>query len=167
MPKPIYLNPLFFFFSLFHSNSFQKPFLLSFCNPTMVKKCGGHSFRPRVRRSSPPPADSSNLGHPAAAVAALAAPYTVAAAAMPAPAAIQEIPTMGSDSAVDASAMRRYHTRVGPIPPPPPPICHILGHPGGPRRPRGPGHLTQESPPVLDPQSPNHHLLRALLKISL
>ena len=128
-----------------------------------------------MRRSSPPPVDSSNPGHPAAAVAALAAPHTAVAVAVPAPAAtavaIQEIPTMGSTSTAAAPALRRYHTRVGPIPtlppPPPPPIHHILGHPGGPHRPRGPGHPTQESPPVLDPQSPNHHLLKALLEISL
>ena len=43
-------------------------------SPGMAKTRGGHSHRPRVRTSSPPPTDGSNLGpHPTAvAVAPLA-----------------------------------------------------------------------------------------------
>ena len=47
------------------------------------------------------------------------------------------------------------------------PLRLTLGYPGGPRHPRGAGPLTQESPPILGPQSPSHHLFKALLEISL
>ena len=43
----------------------------------------------------------------------------------------------------------------------------ILGHLEGPRCPRGLGPPAQESPPVPGPQSPSHHLLKALQEISL
>ena len=70
-----------------------------------------------MRQSSPPPAGSSNPGL-TVVVAAPAAP--AAAAAMPAPttasATAQDIPA----STVATPVLRRYHTRVGPIPPSPP-----------------------------------------------
>ena len=47
------------------------------------------------------------------------------------------------------------------------PLRHILGHPGGPRRLRGLGPPNKESSLVPDIQSPSHHLLKALLEISL
>ena len=60
-----------------------------FPNPSMARTRGGHSFRPRVRPSSPPPA------------AGQSSPHVAAAATSPAP-----VPT--------ALAARRYDTRVGP-----------------------------------------------------
>ena len=44
------------------------------------------------------------------------------------------------------------------------PLRHILGHPGGPHRPRGPGPQVQGSPPTLSLISHNRHSIRALLE---
>ena len=63
-----------------------------FPNPSMARTHGGHSFRPRVHRSSPPP------------VAGQSTPLTATAAASHAPG-----PT--------AQAPRTYDTRVRPTPP--------------------------------------------------
>ena len=62
----------------------------------MARTRGGHSFRPRVRPSSPPPA-AGQSSPPVAIAAAIASPT-------PAP-----VPT--------APAPHRYDTRVGPTPP--------------------------------------------------
>ena len=62
----------------------------------MVKTRGGRAFRPRVRRSSPPP-----VTPPVAA-----------------PTAAQGSAAVGCSAA--APALRRYHTRVDPTPPSPP-----------------------------------------------
>ena len=74
------------------------------------------NHRPRVRQSSPPPAGSSNpiphsvVAAPAAVAAVVPAPAATAAAT-------QDTPTSSSTA---APIPRRYHTRVGPIPPSPP-----------------------------------------------
>ena len=108
--------------------------LLFFSSPTMVKMSRGHSFRPRVHRSSPPPAGGSNLG--SAVVAAAPPPTTASVVVVVHPPAIAAValataqggPVVGSAetaavshaSVVAAPALRKYHTRVGPIPPSPP-----------------------------------------------
>ena len=114
----------------------------------MVKTHGGHSFWPRVRQSSTPLAGDSNPVPVTAAttVATVPAPTATAATA-------QVIPAMGSASAAAAPAPRRYHTRVGSIPPSPP-------HPRPSRRAllfkrartSGPGESSSSRP--LEPQSP-------------
>ena len=49
-------------------------------------------------------------------------------------------------------------TGLGPLHP----ILHILSHPGGPHRPRGPGLLAQESNPFRDPGCHPLHRIRVL-----
>ena len=117
-PPPVSNN--FFSLEQKHSSS-HSLYLLPFSSPGMAKTRGGHSHRPRVRNSSPPPADDSNPG-----------PHLTAAATTPlataAPTASQG--TLSVVTAVAATAShapvptaptpRRYDTRVGPIPPSPP-----------------------------------------------
>ena len=96
-----------------------------------MKTRGGHSFRPRVRQSSPPPVSGSNLGHPATTVVppptAATAVTTTGTAVVPAPttttAAAQGSTAVGSimataapqASVAAAPTPRRYNTRVGPV----------------------------------------------------
>ena len=122
-PNP-YINPLFpfIFISPVTIPVSETPFSSQIfypSSPTMVKTRGAHSYRPRVHRSSTPPADTSTLG--AATVAgpsALAARPSATVAASPAPAAVQGTAAADAEgsSFVDP-AQRRYHTRVGPTPP--------------------------------------------------
>ena len=87
------------------------PFFSGF---SMVKTRGGSAFRPRVRRSSLPPAGGSSVAPPAVAEPVAAPPAAVVAP----PAAAQGSVAVGSSAA--APTPRRYHTRVGPTPPSPP-----------------------------------------------
>ena len=74
----------------------------------MAKTRGGHSFKPRVRPSPPPPANA-----------------TIAPIGVAAPAAGQNTPPAAAAASShafipDASTPRRYDTRVGPTPSSPP-----------------------------------------------
>ena len=61
LPPP---PPLFISLEHKHSSS-HSLHLLPFSSPGMAKTRGGHNHRPKVRTSSPPPADGSNPGpHP-------------------------------------------------------------------------------------------------------
>ena len=72
---------------------------------------------------------------------------------MPTPAAAQGIPAMGPASTAAAAAPRRYHTRVGPIPPSPPhPRPSRRAPPSKRARTSGPGESSSSRPP--EPQSP-------------
>ena len=101
-------------------------------SPVITKTRGGHSYRPRVRPSSPlPTADPA----PASATAvALAAPATATAPAPTAP-----VP-------------HRYETRVGPIPPSP---THPRPsrRPPPPKRARTPGLIESSSSRPQEPHS--------------
>ena len=66
-----------------------------FPNPSMARTRRGHSFRPRVHPSSPPPAVGQSTPPTTASVAALVASPSIA-----------PVPT--------ALAPRRYDTQVGP-----------------------------------------------------
>ena len=84
----------------------------------MAKTSRAHSYRPRVRRSSTPPVDTST---PRAAAAtgpnAPTAGPSAAVAASPAPATVQGTATADAEgSSSMAPSQRRYHTRVGPTP---------------------------------------------------
>ena len=121
-----------------------------------MKTRGAHSFRPRVRRHSPPGAPTVGgprtasvavpFGAPDPAVASPSVAPTPAAAAATslAPASTQgsAAPVAGVGSSSMAPARRRYHTRVGPTP-------HDLSYPNaqeGPNlRPRGVIHLETTS----------------------
>ena len=124
----------------------------------MVKTHGRHTFPPKVHHSSHPLAGSSN---PHSAAAAVVPASTAAAAAMPAPTAAQGSPAVGSSSAlasshppaVAAPPSRRYHTRVGPVPPSPPhPRPSRRAPPSKRARTSGPGESSNSRPP--EPQSP-------------
>ena len=123
---PLFKPPIFlsFFISNYLFSLERKHFsshslhLLPFSSPGMAKTSGGHSHKPRVRTSSLPPADGSNLG-PYPAAAAVTPPATAA------PAASQGTPTVAAAAVAATShapvpaalAPRRYDTRVGPTPP--------------------------------------------------
>ena len=138
----------------------------------MVKTCRVHTFKPRVCRSFPPSASSSNPG-PAIAVAPLASslaaaivvPVTTATtdAAVSAPTAAQGSTSVGSFSTAPASyppsasapAPRRYHTQVGIIPPSPPYPRPSQRAPLSKRsRTSSPGECSSSRPQ--EPQSPPH-----------
>ena len=52
----MHILTLFYFLEFCFTSIAEIPHLLHlFPNPSMVRTCGGHSFRPRVRPSSPPP----------------------------------------------------------------------------------------------------------------
>ena len=142
-PLPLYKPLLIPSFSFHAVSSFLKllyPFSPSFAG-SMVKTRGAHSFRPRVRQTSPPPAVSSSLGAPiaggpstasaamppvaptplAAAPPVASAPAT-AATTTPASIAIQgsvAAAAAGVGSSSVAPSQRRYNTRVRPTPPDP------------------------------------------------
>ena len=156
----LFKPPLFSFSIQFISETFLPLHLLSFSNPAMVKTRGGHNFRLRVRQCSPPLADSPNPGPAAASVvptpiaAHVAAPV---AATVPAPATAtavtQGIRDMGHVSTATAPPPRRYHTRVGPVPPSSPhPRPSRRALPSKRARTSGPGESYNSRPP--EPQSP-------------
>ena len=122
-PNP-YINTLFpfIFISPFTFPISETPFPSQICSPSspiMAKTHGAHSYRPRVRQSSTPHADTSTPGASAGPSAPAACPST-SAAASPAPATVQGTATADAEgSSFVAPAHRRYHTRVGPTPPAP------------------------------------------------
>ena len=86
----------------------------------MAKTHGGHSFKPRVRPSSPPPADVVAAPADVAVSACAVVPVSVGA-----PATGQSTPPAIAAAAsyvpvLAAPAPRRYDTRVGPTPQFPP-----------------------------------------------
>ena len=115
-PNP-YINPLFpfIFISPFTLPVSETPFSSQICflsSPTMTKTRGAHSYRPRVRRSSTPPASTSTPGEIAATGPnALSACPSAAVAASPAPTAVQgTTATDAEGSSSMAPSQRRYHT---------------------------------------------------------
>ena len=115
-----------------------------------------------MKKSSPLSADSSNpspalavafSAATAAAVVLVPAPVAVLAPAPTSVAASQGILTVGPVSAVAAPTTRRYHTRVGPIPPSPPhPRPSQRASPSKRARTSGLGDSSSSRP--LEPQSP-------------
>ena len=114
----------------------------------MVKTHGGSAFRPRVLRSSPPPASAAVPPTAPATIASLAA-----LAAIVAPATDQGSAVVGSSAA--APAPRRYPTRVGSTPPSSPHSTPSHRAPPSKRAwTSGPGESSSSRPQ--EPQSPPH-----------
>ena len=113
----------------------------------MVRTRGGRRSRPKGKTSTSARdgagTSRATTGHSPAQDTEAPPALTHDAAMMhsPASAAILE------ESPGAEPPSRRYHTRVGPRPP----FLCIHDHPGGPRLPSGPGHLTRGSLHVLGP----------------
>ena len=110
---------------------------IRFSFPTMVRTCGGHRSRPRGQTSTPARDGACisrvAVGHSPAQNIEAPPALTPATALMQSPTSTA-IPKEPQGSELPS---RRYHTRVGPLPP----LLCIHDHLGGPRLPSGPEHL--------------------------
>ena len=174
LPPNSYINPFFLHFS-FHSSPSQflkTPYPSQICyplSPTMAKTRGPHSFRPRVRRSSTPPAGTSTQG--------AAGHSTVVALPLPLPPLPQLLrapqspppPLLQLPSRVLPLLMLRapplWLLPKGDITPGLVPLRllhHIPSQPRGHHNPRGPELQAPGSRLPRDPERHPHHLIREM-----
>ena len=134
--------------------------------PGLVKTHGGHSFRPRVRYSSPPPTGGSNPNPDLAPAATAAAPPALLPSPLLARVLLPCLLLLQQQLLLQFLLLLLLpHTDMLSELAPLPHLLHIQGQPGGPHLPKGPRPLAQGSLPVLGPKSPIHDLIRALLEI--